>query len=916
MAHINALELDRAKKNGWSAADFFYALKDTLTGAALEELVSLQTDLHQPDLAPLIPDWFECENRELMGILRNQMTFSGLSERTQLAIVIVHFFHRFQIDTPQTAMDDFLYSAQEPTESIRTWGDRLDRLVMKLDRFGIQISFDEYLEQWSTGTKDGLFSAKLDEAIEADDPNKLPVIYDFTSFRVWYARYLAKNLSKKKKLQRRSRLLAIHAMRKKAGAPKPKGDSGKKKGNPVAKPPPTERSHSGPAPAVTTNPHNTLFRPRPSIPMSEKTCFNCGKKGHIAKDCKQPRRPRRMVYQSWRSKIIPALAAELGFEAEQIPDEWSDKIMAFVASTHQQVEPQVPNRKQEHPEDTVPPEQAPEVLKAAPAVTEEAHTVQHVDADQVVDEDVRFRYGHHMLSSFQSTLSPSEMSPTTMKSLRKNREPTRPSSHDNLLIISDFADHNWPSNFSIWESHVCTLLKPWLHKCRLRGGHAQSDLTQSCLMNMVRAAAWLRLFLDSSLAVSLGELTALAHEAQDEHLGVSEVVQDRLDNLFQVVTEGEQIPRSQIYTSMLDHYRTMCEDKFGPKLLAAYQPEDDSASDPDEDSADQWHIPLPGEPGVVSLRSSGEETANMVKESGGMALHSSGVHRPVEGSDSTGLVEPPSERSSPDPLSKDTDLDARARELSDPKWVTTRPHTQYIYYIVRFWKDPPPSECHYAIWASKVSSNKAKGVKLLKTSNQLHVARNYVAQIAKKAGPAVEKRALQRLTVFDPDSKVPLQEVGSLRYVRDPDLTFDAWVGTLPARMASASMETVGNSVDGNPPGSASDGPAGVKDGAPVEAVADEGESVDSKLDEGKVDLIEASHQVNGEEPEEPLTTRTCLIRFIPKGVKLSSIADGRDDSSIYPGVQEPMFACDDVRGGSIGSHAVAGGHRFGTVPD
>ena len=119
-----------------------------------------------------------------MGILRNQVSFADLSERTQLAIVIVHFFQRFQKDTPQSVWDDFSYSAQEPSESIEAWGDRLEKMVLKLARFGVYVSFDEYLEQWATGTKDGDFARKLDEAISADDPNKLPVIYDYPSFQV------------------------------------------------------------------------------------------------------------------------------------------------------------------------------------------------------------------------------------------------------------------------------------------------------------------------------------------------------------------------------------------------------------------------------------------------------------------------------------------------------------------------------------------------------------------------------------------------------------------------------------------------------------------------------------------------------------------------------------------------------------
>ena len=334
MAHVDALELDMAKKHAWTARQFFYGLKEALQGAALEELISLQTDLHQPDLAPLIPDWYECETQELMGILRDRVTFSGLSERTQLAIVIVHFFRRFQQDTPQTAYDDFLYSAQEPSESIEVWGDRLNKMVMKLARFGIQITFDDYLEQWSTGTKDGAFSTKLDEAITADDPNKLPVIYDYASFVVWYNRYKAKNLSKKKKLQRRSRLLAIHNMREKAKAPR-KADGRTKSKTPNSNKLVTQDSlRKGPAPTVTTNKHSQLFfrQKRNPIPLSEKTCFNCGKKGHLAKDCKEKRRPRNMRDQSWRQRV-PALAAELGLVQESIPQQWMDTLRAFIAHT-------------------------------------------------------------------------------------------------------------------------------------------------------------------------------------------------------------------------------------------------------------------------------------------------------------------------------------------------------------------------------------------------------------------------------------------------------------------------------------------------------------------------------------------------------------------------------------------------------
>ena len=129
-------------------------------------------------MGSLIPDWFECEAAEYKDLLKKRTSFSCLAERTQLAIVFVYFFHRFQRDTPRSALDDFFFATQEPSEGVEQWGYRLERLATKVVAFGQSISFDEYLDQWATGTRDTFFVSKLEEALQADDPTKPPVIYD------------------------------------------------------------------------------------------------------------------------------------------------------------------------------------------------------------------------------------------------------------------------------------------------------------------------------------------------------------------------------------------------------------------------------------------------------------------------------------------------------------------------------------------------------------------------------------------------------------------------------------------------------------------------------------------------------------------------------------------------------------------
>ena len=93
--HINTLELTCAKKNAWTAKQFYYALQLTVTGPALKAWDALDRDEHLPDLGELLSDWFECEPAEYKALIEKQIVFSQLSERSQLAVIIVYFFHRF-----------------------------------------------------------------------------------------------------------------------------------------------------------------------------------------------------------------------------------------------------------------------------------------------------------------------------------------------------------------------------------------------------------------------------------------------------------------------------------------------------------------------------------------------------------------------------------------------------------------------------------------------------------------------------------------------------------------------------------------------------------------------------------------------------------------------------------------------------
>ena len=279
----------------------------------MQTWVALERDEDQPDLGSLLPDWFECEATEYRDLLKKRTSFSRLKERTQLAIVYVYFFFRFQRDTPRSALDNFFYSAQEPSEGVEEWGYRLERLATKVLAYGQSITFDEYLDQWATGTRDTFFVAKLEEALQSDDPGKSPVIFDYSSFRAWYSRYVTKLIDRRKQIARRSRLMSMNKLRQSRrksdgksilssskSAIKEKATSGKTPkqvqetagGQKGFKTNTSDLHRRGPAPPVTRNQHSNLFRPGPND-FRHKRCFNCDKVGHVAKDCPDPKRPRR-----------------------------------------------------------------------------------------------------------------------------------------------------------------------------------------------------------------------------------------------------------------------------------------------------------------------------------------------------------------------------------------------------------------------------------------------------------------------------------------------------------------------------------------------------------------------------------------------------------------------------------------------
>ena len=146
--------------------------------------------------------------------------------------------------------------------------------------------------------------------------------------------------------------------------------------------------------------------------------------------------------QSWRTRI-PALAAELGFENhEDMPTQWQDVVEAFVSSTQavtdsSEDEQQVPASHEsahsgstgvDEPND---PEQTDDVSATAAAAQ-----ISDTHDPTPVGSDVQFHYGHHMLSSFASSLKTTSAAPAATP----EPKPTLPAAHS--VSVVDLFDHH------------------------------------------------------------------------------------------------------------------------------------------------------------------------------------------------------------------------------------------------------------------------------------------------------------------------------------------------------------------------------------------------------------------------------------------------------------------------------------------
>ena len=805
--HLDKLEVQMANKHLWTAREYYYALQLTLVGRARATIMALEEGTETPDLPQLLPDWFDCPMTEIRQMIKGTVTFSQLSPRTKVAILISLFHERYQRITPDRAMEDFKFATQRSDQSLEEWGVEIERLKNRVEKFGKNITWDMYIKKWRTGTRDSYFVGRLTNAMVPTD-NRSPVVIDLHTFKQWYNRYLAQQRERQKDREEHARLVVLERFRQSSLKSPTRGNRTQQS--------PTRRLYDhrargnnntllgqqrrGPAPPVTVNQHSTLFQQtgkgggpahsrsadlrkggvnagRPSTPVDTRKCYNCNKVGHIAKDCPHPKRPRKMRLtrkrNHWRDRLAGAVSelilnsgeeepADLGMERDQ-------QIEAIVSALtlSDDEEDEVAHHQHEVSEE---PTQEPSP----------AEQMEHVDEIQAQQAALTHVPPDHSSEYSYANFHINEMA--GMHSSIGLDDPIASLLQEQFLAAEDCLWHQWPAEFAILQRHVARGLQSVIHKTRLREGYHNSPLTQEVIEWIVLQSAWLCLYTGRTVTSVFVDLLSVAHAAMDQRSPVEQQLKSRVVACYQEPAEEQRISALMLYPEMSKILQSMLQDAYSVEVLEQYHPEvrgsTPKAFAPEEETlAPEEQLERELQQAIQSRRfDRAHQLQREIQEI-----------RPATAN--TSQVSP---------------------ALGFPSMTTTEARQRFVLLSVQ---SSPVNPVSHVIWiGNEVYSKPEVGVKIIRGFYQLHSAINHLIQMYESRGTEAWDNVRTNVCIYDPGKQLSVSEMSGYVVYRQPGFQYADWLRTLtPVSVAKGGGPLVLQRPDAlepsrveNPPGTPS----------------------------------------------------------------------------------------------------------------
>ena len=207
--HIDKLENEVFEPNSFTPKQCYYAIRKTLRSKAQKHIEDMERGTAKPNWVACIPSWYSADNQDLNRMLRHQ-PFVSFSYPLRTAIIIVHFHRKFQKGGARLAYDTFASATQKPQETLDEWASRLEDYENEVKLYGTAVPYEQYLEQWCSGTRPCAFLTELRKAKNPTAPGEVPTIFDRRTFDDWKTSWLDNAVQTKHERRRYDELQARH----------------------------------------------------------------------------------------------------------------------------------------------------------------------------------------------------------------------------------------------------------------------------------------------------------------------------------------------------------------------------------------------------------------------------------------------------------------------------------------------------------------------------------------------------------------------------------------------------------------------------------------------------------------------------------------------------------------------------------
>ena len=295
----------------------------------------------------LIDTWPYTPTGEDYKSLYNRAPFSSLSYPLRLTVLIVHFHRKFQKGTAKDAYIRFEEATQMHNETIEQWGIKLERYEQNIRRYGAEISFDDFMEKWATGTKPSTFVDELRKAKNQMHPDIQPTIHDRRSFEIWKTAMISNSRQTKHERDKHEALENKHRRYRPKAPRTPARFPSPKRNVDDARQPQNNKKHDGPGYRQAKNLHSTLLKTtksptRQNRDMTKVKCYNCNEYGHFASKCPKPKRNRQQraaQLQALLAETLPSYDEQDMFTPEAVRDKIQLTMQSFMTGIMEVFDP-------------------------------------------------------------------------------------------------------------------------------------------------------------------------------------------------------------------------------------------------------------------------------------------------------------------------------------------------------------------------------------------------------------------------------------------------------------------------------------------------------------------------------------------------------------------------------------------------